>query len=92
VPDNPKFGPGFKRAIVSLVERGGEVRSFYAERATVSIVTKIVSENVDRATRLNNARMAMGIDDAERADKARMGIVGKPLTYRTTSQRQQAAE
>src|SRR5689334_16848663 len=24
-PDRPKFGPGHKRAIVSLVERGGEV-------------------------------------------------------------------
>jgi hypothetical protein len=29
-PDRPKFGPGHKRTIVSLVERGGEVRSFYA--------------------------------------------------------------
>lgn len=52
-PDRPKFGPGHKRAIVSLVERGGEVRSFYAGKATVIEVSKIVRENIDRETRLH---------------------------------------
>ena len=29
-------------------------------------------------------RMALGIDDAARADECLMGVVGKRLTYRTT--------
>lgn len=49
----PRMGPHHKRAIVSLVERGGEVRSFYAEKATVEDVTKIVRENVDKESRLH---------------------------------------
>src|SRR6185437_8975968 len=49
----PKFGPHHKRAIVSLVERGGQVRSFYAEKATVNDVTKIVRENVAKESRLH---------------------------------------
>ena len=51
-PNNPKYGPGHKRAIVSLVERGGNVRSFYAEKSTVENVAKIVRENVARESRL----------------------------------------
>ena len=31
-----------------------------------------------------NARIALGVDDQARADKAIKGIVGKRLTYRTT--------
>jgi transposase-like protein len=52
-PDRPKFGPGHKRAIVSLVERGGQVRSFYAGKATAQDVAKIVRENVHRESRLH---------------------------------------
>lgn len=52
-PDRPKFGPGHKRAIVSLVERGGEVRSFYAENAKVDKVAKIVRENVAKESQLH---------------------------------------
>jgi transposase-like protein len=52
-PDRPKFGPGHKRAIVSLVERGGEVRSFYAERANVHDVAKIVRANIAKESRLH---------------------------------------
>jgi transposase-like protein len=53
--DETYFGnlPPHKRAIVSLVERGGEVRSFYAEKAKVDDVAKIVRENVDPASRLH---------------------------------------
>jgi transposase-like protein len=54
-PKRPKFGPGHKRAIVSLVERGGEARSFYAEKAKVEDVAKIVRENVDPACTPTNA-------------------------------------
>ena len=42
-----------KRAVVSLVERGGEVRSFHVERTNREIVEKIVAENVARESTLN---------------------------------------
>jgi hypothetical protein len=45
-------GHGHKRAVVSLVERGGEVRSFHVDRATVSNVAPIVRKNVSRESRL----------------------------------------
>src|SRR6185437_12905499 len=48
-----KKGPGGKRAIVSLVERGGNVRSFHVAVADSSTVAKIVNENVHRETRLH---------------------------------------
>jgi transposase-like protein len=51
--DRPKFGPGHKRAIVTLVERGGTARSFYAGSAKVEDVTRIVRENVGRESRLH---------------------------------------
>ncbi len=54
--NRPKFGPTFKRAIVSLVERGGEVRSFYVGRATADVVAKIVRENVSKESRLHTDR------------------------------------
>ena len=37
-----KVGPGGKRAIVSLVERGGSVRSFHVENADKATVNAIV--------------------------------------------------
>jgi transposase-like protein len=48
-----RSGPGGKRAIVSLVERGGRVRSFHPANADGEIVTKIVRENIARETRLH---------------------------------------
>jgi transposase-like protein len=45
-----KSGPSNKRAIISLVERGGNVRSFHVEHADQLTVTKIVNENIDRET------------------------------------------
>lgn len=41
-------GPANKRAIVSLVERGGDVRSFHVPHATKVTVTEIVNANVAR--------------------------------------------
>jgi transposase-like protein len=144
-----------KRAVVALVERGGEARTFHVDRATKATVTKIVTANVDRETYLHtdesrlygdadqffaehrtvkhsiaeyvretvhtntvesvfsvfkrgmvgiyqhcsekhlhrylaefdfryNARQALGVNDAARAERALKGIVGKRLTYRTT--------
>ncbi len=48
-----KPGPGGKRAIVSLVERGGNVRSFHVAVADGASVANIVNENVLRETRLH---------------------------------------
>jgi transposase-like protein len=42
-----------KRAIVSLVERGGTVRSFHVERADKVTVAGIVTKNIGRETRLH---------------------------------------
>jgi hypothetical protein len=41
-----------KRPIVSLVERGGKVRSFHVPFADAYVVTQIVNQNLDRETRL----------------------------------------
>ncbi|GLQ24488.1 DDE transposase [Algimonas ampicilliniresistens] len=45
-------GPGNKFPIVSLVERGGSVRSFNVDRANKHTVSSIVRQNVDRRSRL----------------------------------------
>ena len=150
--------PKRKRAVVSLVERGGKVRSFHVENADKATVTGIVNANIDRETRIHtdesrlytglemsfadhetvnhssreyarddvntnsvegffsifkrgmtgvyqhcaeknlhrylsefdfryNNRIKLGVDDTMRADLALAGIVGKRLTYRTTSAR-----
>jgi transposase-like protein len=44
-------GPARKRAIISLVERKGKVRSFHVENADKATVTKIVNDNLDRESR-----------------------------------------
>lgn len=46
-------GPGQKRAIISLVERGGSVRSFHVENADKATVNDIVRENIARETRIH---------------------------------------
>lgn len=46
-------GPANKRPIVSLVERGGNVRSFHVAVANKENVTGIVRDNVHRETRLH---------------------------------------
>lgn len=48
-----RSGPGGKRAIVALVERGGRVRSFHPAVADGATVAQIVSENVSRESRLH---------------------------------------
>ncbi|MFY9695134.1 MAG: IS1595 family transposase [Xanthobacteraceae bacterium] len=48
-----KTGPGHKRAIVALVERGGDVRSFHVPSAHMGNVIDIVRSNIDRETRLH---------------------------------------
>lgn len=46
-------GPKNKRAIISLVERGGEVRSFHVPSAHLGNVVEIVRGNIARETRLH---------------------------------------
>ena len=48
-----KRGPVGKRAVVSLVERGGSVRSFHVEHATKATVQDILFRNVDRKSALH---------------------------------------
>jgi len=48
-----KGGPSNKRAIVSLVERGGKVRSFHVPRADKATVAKIVADNIAHESRLH---------------------------------------
>ncbi len=45
-------GYGHKRAVLTLVERGGEARSFHIERATKEQILPIVQENIKRETYL----------------------------------------
>jgi transposase-like protein len=46
-------GVGDKRAIISLVERGGSVRSFHVPSAHAEAVVEIVRGNIDRESRLH---------------------------------------
>lgn len=59
-----KNGPSNKRAIVSLVERGGNVRSFHVKRADKVTVASIVTQNVARESRLHTdeSRLYFGAD------------------------------
>jgi transposase-like protein len=45
-------GPSHKRAILTLVERGGSARSFHIDRATKAHIVPIVKANIDRETHL----------------------------------------
>jgi transposase-like protein len=47
-----RTGPANKRAIVALVERGGNIRSFHVAVADKETVSKIVKENVAKEARL----------------------------------------
>lgn len=53
-----------KRAIVSLVERGGKVRSFHVDRADKVTVAQIVTENVAKEAVLftDESRLYLGAD------------------------------
>ena len=45
-------GAGHKLAVLSLVERGGEVRSFHIDRATKKIVREVIDANVNKKSHL----------------------------------------
>ncbi|HYD88420.1 MAG TPA: IS1595 family transposase [Vitreimonas sp.] len=52
-------GVGDKRAIVTLVERGGQSRSFHVATADAETVAKILRENVARESRLHTDSSAI---------------------------------
>lgn len=150
---NPKKSSANKNAILGLVERGGDVRTFHIDRANKENVRSRVKANVDRESRLHtdesklyfgmdkqfeshetvqhaakeyvrddiytntiegcfsifkrgmkgvyqhcsekhlhrylaeydfryNNRIAVGVDDAKRSERALANIIGKRLTYR----------
>jgi transposase-like protein len=60
-------GVGGKRAIISLVERGGSVRSFHVENADKATVNVIVSENVAREARVHTDESRIYSDVASHA-------------------------
>jgi transposase-like protein len=76
------------RPIVSLVERGGRVRSFHAAVADKAAVTKIVTENIARESRLHTdeSRLYIGADAHFDAHKNRAshveGIRAQGLHFR----------
>lgn len=53
-----------KRAIVSLVERGGSVRSFHVDRADKETVARIVTNNISKQSKLfsDESRLYLGAD------------------------------
>ena len=50
---SPFYVKGRKRAVIALVERGGEVRSFSVPSAHADVVVDIVRKNIARETRLH---------------------------------------
>ena len=48
-----RSGPSGKRAIIALVERGGDVRTFHVAVATRAAVEEIIKQNVSREARLH---------------------------------------
>jgi transposase-like protein len=57
-------GAAHKMAVVSLVQRGGRVRSFHVDRADKATVARIVMDNVDYASRIHTdeSRLYLGAD------------------------------
>lgn len=66
-PYNPRGsrGPKNKRPIVSLVERGGRVRSFHVPTADKATVDKIVKDNIARESKLHTDESKLYGDAAE---------------------------
>jgi transposase-like protein len=69
-----RSGPSNKRAILSLVERGGRVRSFHVAVADQATVCQIVRENVDRDSHVNTDESKLyvrGLMDVRRHSKVK---------------------
>lgn len=64
-PYKKQSGTVNKRAIVTLVERGGKVRSFHVPRADKKTVQKIVADNIAHESRLHTdeSKLYVGLGD-----------------------------
>jgi transposase-like protein len=60
-----RSGPSGKRAVLALVERGGNVRSYHLATADKVTVTKIVRENVARESRFHTDESKLYIGSAD---------------------------
>ncbi len=94
-----------KQAALSLVERGGEVRSFKIDMVSIGNIKPIVDANIYQHCdekhlhrylaefdfRYNN-RVAKGVHDEQRAEKALLGVKGKRLTYKGADQKEADAQ
>jgi hypothetical protein len=65
------------RRALSLVERGGEVRSFKIDMVSIAAIWP-------NSISVTTTRVANGVYHEERAEKALKGFKGKRLTYRGT--------
>lgn len=70
-------GTGHKRVVVSLVERGGDVRSFHVETADIPTVRKIIDHHVDKDSTLNTDEAAMYVPVGREFAKHQMVHHGK---------------
>lgn len=68
-----KSGPGDKRTVVALVERGGETRMFHVENATKASVREILVRNVRRESELNTDESKLYVETGR--EFARHGTV-----------------
>jgi transposase-like protein len=57
-----KSGLASKRAVVSLVERGGSAKTFHVERATIANVREVVVRNVSHKSTLHTDESRLYID------------------------------
>jgi len=57
-----KSGLASKRAVVSLVERGGRAKTFHVERATKESVREVIVRNVSRKSKLHTDESRLYID------------------------------
>jgi transposase-like protein len=64
-------GPGSKRPVVALVERGGEVRLFQVEHATAANVRDIVVRNISRESALHTDESRLYVETGKEFDSHR---------------------
>lgn len=65
-----KSGPAGKRAVVALVERGGNTRMFHIEHATAENVRDVLVRNVKRDSELQTDESRLYTENGERVRRA----------------------
>jgi transposase-like protein len=65
-----KTGPAQKRTILGLVERGGKVRMFHIETASINAIASIVRTNVSRESNLQTDESASTLNSAKSSKAA----------------------